>query len=533
MSCDITKRGSSLIRATSSGATVTFPSGQQQIFPNSTYAIDLRVAAQPNVIAVAALAGNDQPGQDFCRVLTDRGDTWDSGEPTVGENCVAIRTTAAGGFEVAYIRYLTPSEQGRFYRRVLLSEHLEVQSVKDAPVATPDGSTTQGFSDWTSDEPSFTDNRRVIKLGGVNFSQPMTRGEWTVGLHDDNRILLFDHASQRVLVSNVTSQKVARLELSGADVPEVAATGENVFLKLSEFVDLGATPDPEPEPEPMPEPPDHSHIIRQVNDAFPHLLQTNTRDTCREFLWRCTWALHQADKRWGFLSKTEGENHVTIPDVGRVAIDAVTYRDWDGAVDIIANNSNPPEAGRPFWDVVGKRPSSVWVQPVPFGGSGEPPTPEPEPDPNTHKYMGGGNDTGTCDECGRNRNDAIHAIPASKKPHAYDGGEQDTGQCDICQKPKGDAIHQPGQPQPEPEPEPPANGGELRELRKLVEELTNQCDRIETRQRDHTALLEGIQLQIEKLGERVAPAAYEGPIELRAGFIGAVRGTGKFTAVKD
>lgn len=484
MSCDITRRGVSLIRAVSHGAVVTFPSGDQA-FPHSTYAIDLRVAARPSVIAVVALAGNDQPGNDHCRVLTDTGLTWDSGEPTVGENAVAIRPTPSGGFEVAYIRFISPSEQGRIWRRVELSEKLDVLSVSDAPVLTPDGSTTQGFSDWISDEPSFTDNRRVINLGGVNFSQPMTRGEWTVGLHDDNRILLFDHARQRVLVSTVSSQKVARLELDVVNQPEVAATGENVFLKLSQFAELGAEPEPEPqpepepEPEPMPQPPDHSHIVRQVNDAFPHLLATNTRDTCREFLWRCAWALHEADSRWGFLSKTEGENHVTIPEVGRVAIDAVTYRDWDGAVDIIANNSNPPEPGRPFWDVVGKRPSSVWVQPIPFTGGGEPPSPPDDPPSDRHKYEGGGNDTGICDQCGQVRSAVIHVIPESTRPHTYDGGEQDTGLCDICQRPKADGIHQGIVDPPPPPPPPPGNDPDEPSERELIDAIKANTESVE------------------------------------------------------
>jgi len=61
----------------------------------------------------------------------------------------------------------------------------------------------------------------------------------------------------------------------------------------------------------------------------------------------------------------------------------------------------------------------------------------------THKYVGGGNDTGECDVCHKPRFDPAHAIPESKTNHAYDGGEQDTGLCDICQKAKDDPIHAP------------------------------------------------------------------------------------------
>ena len=72
----------------------------------------------------------------------------------------------------------------------------------------------------------------------------------------------------------------------------------------------------------------------------------------------------------------------------------------------------------------------------------------PVPEPQTHMYIGGGNDTGTCDECGRSRFDPVHAIPESKIPHGYDGGEQDTGLCDICQKPVTDPIHTGVEPPP-------------------------------------------------------------------------------------
>jgi hypothetical protein len=77
-------------------------------------------------------------------------------------------------------------------------------------------------------------------------------------------------------------------------------------------------------------------------------------------------------------------------------------------------------------------------------------TPEP-PDPpptGTHLYIGGGNDTGICDECGLSRFDDIHKIPESQRPHGYDGGEQDTGLCDICQLAEPDPIHHGGDPPP-------------------------------------------------------------------------------------
>src|SRR5207247_475086 len=72
----------------------------------------------------------------------------------------------------------------------------------------------------------------------------------------------------------------------------------------------------------------------------------------------------------------------------------------------------------------------------------------------THKYDGGGNDTGECDVCHKSRFDPVHQIPMSKVTHAYDGGEQDTGLCDVCQKPQDDPIHR-------VVPDPPNNTNDL------------------------------------------------------------------------
>jgi hypothetical protein len=150
----------------------------------------------------------------------------------------------------------------------------------------------------------------------------------------------------------------------------------------------GPQPPPaEPEPEPMP-PPNHLSVVQAVDAQFPQLLQANSRDTCREFLWRAMTALHAADAKWGFLSKSEGENHTVIPGVGRVSVDAIAYQGWDGVVDIMQSAGDGPGTGGVGWSVDDKKPDNVWVQPIPFVDDGngggehiEPPPPPPPPPP--------------------------------------------------------------------------------------------------------------------------------------------------------
>jgi hypothetical protein len=66
-----------------------------------------------------------------------------------------------------------------------------------------------------------------------------------------------------------------------------------------------------------------------------------------------------------------------------------------------------------------------------------------EPIPgDTHRYMGGGNDTGTCDECGKPRMDAVHHVPEGRAPHTPWRGEDEKGDCDICLGPvEGNPLH--------------------------------------------------------------------------------------------
>lgn len=61
--------------------------------------------------------------------------------------------------------------------------------------------------------------------------------------------------------------------------------------------------------------------------------------------------------------------------------------------------------------------------------------PTPPPADGTHRYIGGGNDTGTCDDCKRPKLDPVHHVPEGKVPHVPWLGEDGKGDCDLCFQP--------------------------------------------------------------------------------------------------
>jgi hypothetical protein len=143
---------------------------------------------------------------------------------------------------------------------------------------------------------------------------------------------------------------------------------------------------PPPEPEPPVSIPDHAYIVAAIEAQHPHLLQKNDHDSVKEFLWRAAWALHQHDERWGMLSKSGGETGHEIDGAGRVAEDAVAYKDAVPVVDIIAGANNPPHKAAATWQVVEqRREGNRWVMPPPFGGA-VPPTPDPPKSPPTEDW---------------------------------------------------------------------------------------------------------------------------------------------------
>lgn len=238
-------------------------------------------------------------------------------------------------------------------------------------------------------------------------------------------------------------------------------------------------------PEPPPPPPENGDIVEINKNAVlairdelwndPELkprLMANKEETTsrsRRFLAKMVQVGHSRGlTRMGLLYKGSSKgitaDIITWKKNGAVAV-ADVLSGGDGIGEGGAHNREPKKA----WKVHGDMPGN-WKHVVP----GDPEFPQvggtPVP-PQTHKYIGGGNDTGTCDECERSRFDPIHNIPQASQPHIYDGGEQDTGLCDICQKPPTDVLHGTVEPPPPP---PPSN--DIAELKRQIAELRGHVD---------------------------------------------------------
>jgi len=193
-------------------------------------------------------------------------------------------------------------------------------------------------------------------------------------------------------------------------------------------------------PEPEVEIPYEFDDVNAIDAAYPHLLQQNTRESCGEFTERVILRLAAQDRNWGHVGKSGAQNQYR----GH-AVDAIMYKTVpDKVVDIIVGAGDRTPTN-PAWgeDESGGQP---WMPPIPLEDGGT----EPPPTDGTHLYIGGENDTGFCDECGRARFDSVHEIPESKVPHAWDPGENGEGLCDICQKDAADPIHTGETPPPQP-----------------------------------------------------------------------------------
>lgn len=205
-------------------------------------------------------------------------------------------------------------------------------------------------------------------------------------------------------------------------------------------------------------------VIRAVDAEAPELLRENSKASCGQFTERCARRLYAIDPGWGLLSKSPGENNWK----GH-AVDAVCHKPELQVVDIIGSSGSGRPTS-PTWNHQSRRPKNLWMQPI--GAEDE----EEQPPPGeTHRYDGGGHDTGICDLCGKPRMDPVHATPESKVAHTYDGGEQDTGQCDLCGAGLDAAIHQRVIDPPPPGDE----GARLTALEQKVEELRGRIDRLE------------------------------------------------------
>lgn len=136
------------------------------------------------------------------------------------------------------------------------------------------------------------------------------------------------------------------------------------------------------------------------------------------------------------------------------ATDIIALKPTDTAGVVVAGNfalvdcivSVGSADAKPTWNNIGENTDAnrPWAEPpAPDGDddNGEPPTGD------THRYIGGGNDTGICDECGRPKLDAVHRVPEGKiKGHTPWQGEDGKGDCDLCFQPVNADIHKKDDP---------------------------------------------------------------------------------------
>lgn len=124
----------------------------------------------------------------------------------------------------------------------------------------------------------------------------------------------------------------------------------------------------------------------------------------------------------------------------------------------------------------------------------------------THKYMGGGNDTGTCDVagCGRSRTDPVHRVPEGKvQGHTPWLGEDGKGECDLCGRAVDDPIHRPADHGTEPGTEPGGTGGGIEVTPETLVLLRKM---LASQERQEVALA-GLGVKIDQLRTEVATAA--------------------------
>ena len=178
---------------------------------------------------------------------------------------------------------------------------------------------------------------------------------------------------------------------------------------------------------------DQTALVKRIKDELIAKGQTFASN-CDAFqiTGRVAWALRTQGAQ--LIVKTPGQNGCTWTNGVRYSHDAIAFS--DGWVDCLEGAGPSLNTNKPSWQWHAAPTTGPLAAPFNFDG----------PDvPETHRYVGGGSDTGICDQCGRPRTDPVHAVLQSTVAHEYDGGEHDTGVCDICQKPKDDPIHTKGQ----------------------------------------------------------------------------------------
>jgi hypothetical protein len=220
--------------------------------------------------------------------------------------------------------------------------------------------------------------------------------------------------------------------------------------------------------------PNLEHLVRTIATSYPDLWEAareradGSRD--KAFIKRLAWELNQVDSNVGLNGKRGTDD---------ISADALAYKNASApggaeVIDVIVGSTHTPSwqdatlppCPHPKCDpavpngVLGK-----FIMPL-NPDTGQPPASE------THRYRGGGNDTGNCDDCGQRWDSDVHRIPEGFKPHAYDGGEDGAGRCEICLKEDpNDPIHHSGENGEEP--------GLPVDLEQLIADFERRLQRLE------------------------------------------------------
>ena len=137
-------------------------------------------------------------------------------------------------------------------------------------------------------------------------------------------------------------------------------------------------------------------LVKRIKDELIAKGQTfKTNCDAFEITGRVAWALRDQGAR--LIVKTPGQNGCTWTNGVRYSHDAIAFS--DGWVDCLESAGPPLNTNGPTWG---------WTAVPPTGPLAEPFNLE-HPVPDVHTYVGGDNDTGICDECGRPRTDPVHA----------------------------------------------------------------------------------------------------------------------------
>jgi hypothetical protein len=321
------------------------------------------------------------------------------------------------------------------FRTISPTRYLEGTVEKPIPI----GQTSQGFRQIRSTgEIVWGDSAMVKTIGGRTIHKYSSIGKlWTGQRDGPDHIDLHDEQAGSWWTPVKGSAQPPRIaQLSSSLYGVCAGTNHGAVLAIGPpwpalIPDVVIPPTEPPMPAPVP---NLKHIVERVRVKYP----TPLGSTHAAFLLELAPALSEESKlKIGLLKKTGG-TVIKLPDGTTVSQDVVAVHQTTELWTYDTLDSGETVA-RPAWRRT--TPTGIDTNLSRFYAVTAPPPPT-----GTHKYVGGGNDTGICDECGLSRFDPIHITPTSKLPHLYDGGEQDTGLCDECQKSFDDPIHTGTQP---------------------------------------------------------------------------------------